>query len=99
VLQISPQRDQRQESLQAKSVEGAETVAVQDDFDRTEQSDLEPRWRFATDPAPVTRHFASLVAVQPPRACNSLARVAVEFRKHSWGELGRVVLPTRPGNL
>ena len=63
MLQVSPQRDQRQEPLQAKRVEGAETAAVQDDFDCTEQSDLEPRRRFATDPAPVTRHTAPLVAV------------------------------------
>jgi hypothetical protein len=33
VLQFSPQRDQRQEPLQAKIVESAETAAVQDDFD------------------------------------------------------------------
>jgi hypothetical protein len=65
VLQISPQRDQRQEPLQAKIVESAETAAVQDDFDCTEQSDLEPRRRFATDPAPVTRHTAPLVVCQP----------------------------------
>jgi hypothetical protein len=40
MLQVSPQRDQRQKPLQAKSVEGAKTAAVQDDFDGTEQSDL-----------------------------------------------------------
>jgi hypothetical protein len=63
VLQVSAQRDQRQEPLQAKSIEGAKTAPVQDDFDGTEQSDLEPRRRFATDPAPVNRHMAPLAAV------------------------------------
>src|SRR5688572_1394312 len=65
MLQVSPQRDQREEPLQAKRVEGAKTAAVQDDFDRTEEPDLEPRRRFATDPAPVTRHRLPMVAVQP----------------------------------
>jgi hypothetical protein len=32
--------------LQAKSVEGAEALAVQEDLDCTEKSDLQPRWRF-----------------------------------------------------
>jgi hypothetical protein len=56
MLQVAPQRDQRQEPLQAKNVEGAKTAAVQDDFDGTEQSDLQPRRRVAADPAPVTRY-------------------------------------------
>jgi hypothetical protein len=43
---------------------GPKTAAVQDDFDGTEQSDLEPRRRLATDLAPVARHTAPLVAVQ-----------------------------------
>jgi mono/diheme cytochrome c family protein len=33
VLQVCPQREQRQEPLQAKRVEGAKTAAVQDHFD------------------------------------------------------------------
>jgi hypothetical protein len=49
VLQVSPQRDQRQEPLQAKGVKGAKTTAVQDDLDCTEKPNLEPRRQFATD--------------------------------------------------
>ncbi len=64
VLQVSPQRDQRQKPLQAKRVEGAKTPAVQDDLDSTKKSDLQPRRGFATDPARVTRHMAVLVVVQ-----------------------------------
>jgi hypothetical protein len=51
VLQVSPQRDQRQKPLQAKRVEGVKTPAVQGDLDSTEKSDLQPRRGFATDPA------------------------------------------------
>ena len=67
VPQVTPQRDQRQEPLQAERVEGAKAAAVQDDFDGTEQSDLQPRRRSATDPAPATRHGV-------PRAAGSRTR-------------------------
>ena len=55
VLQVSPQRDQRQKPLQAKRVEGAKTPAVQDDLDSTKKSDLST--------APAVRHR--------PRSCHS----------------------------
>ena len=60
MLQVSPQHDQRQESLHTKRVEGVETEAVQVDSDDTEQPDLEPRRRFATDLAPVSSYMAPL---------------------------------------
>jgi hypothetical protein len=43
MLQVCPQCNQPQETLQAKRVEGGKTHAVQDDFDCTEESDFQPR--------------------------------------------------------
>jgi hypothetical protein len=86
VLQISPQRDQRQKPLQAKRVEGAKTPAVQDDLDSTKKSDLQPRRGFATDPARVTRHMAVLVVVQS--SITVCASVSVSYVKRVPGRYG-----------
>jgi hypothetical protein len=40
LLRVSSQRDQPQEPLQAKGVEGAKTLAVHGDLDCAEKSDL-----------------------------------------------------------
>ena len=56
VLRASPQRDQRQEALQAKRIEGAETPAVQNDLDFAKKSYLQPDRRFTTGFTRVIRH-------------------------------------------